>query len=89
MTKEIKRTLEHIQIVETPNTKLFEIKLLVSMDTYGDEDAEVTALEWLHNLLHLASEGTDIKSGAGAFLQSMLTVGETEVHICKIEKVEG
>lgn len=89
MSKEIKRSFEHIEIVETPNTKLYEIKLLVSMEQWPDDEGSLSALEWLHNLLHLASEGTDIKSGASAFLLSMLSVGETEVHICKIEKVEG
>jgi hypothetical protein len=89
VTKEVKRSFDHIEIVTLPNTKLFELKILVQMEDWEVDDGGCTALEWIHNLLHLASEGKDIKSGAAAFLQSMLSVGETEVHICKIEKVEG
>jgi hypothetical protein len=67
MSEEVKnKSFEHIEIITTPNTKLFEVRLIVSMDTYGDDDETGSALEWLHNLLHLASEGEDIKAGATA-----------------------
>jgi hypothetical protein len=90
MSEEVKnKSFEHIEIITTPNTKLFEVRLIVSMDTYGDDDETGSALEWLHNLLHLASEGEDIKTGASAFMMSMLSVGETQVHMCKIEQVQG
>lgn len=87
MNNEIKRTLDHIELVQTDLAPMFEVKLLVVMGDY-DEGA-CTASEWLHNLLHLASDGTDISHGAREFLRSMISTGETQVHLCKIEKVEG
>lgn len=90
MSEEVKnKGFEHIEIITTPNTKLFEVRLIVSMDCYGEDDDTGSALEWLHNLLHLASEGEDIKAGASAFIMSMLSVGETQVHMCKIEQVQA
>jgi hypothetical protein len=96
--KVTKHTLEHIELITTGDTALFEINLVVSMndwggdDNWGDEDSEVDlhelgALGWLMNLLHLASEGHDIQTGAKEFLRSTMTLNETRVHLCKVEQV--
>lgn len=90
MNNETKRTLDHIELVQTDLAPMFEVKLLVVMEDYVSADqGDCTASEWLHNLLHLASDGKDISHGAREFLRSMISTGETQVHLCKIEKVEG
>jgi sugar phosphate isomerase/epimerase len=92
MSEPTKRTLEHIELIEHDLAPMFEVKLVVVVEGFGaeDDDSEVaTAAGWLFNLLHLASEGFDIKTGAKEFLRSMISTGETRVHLCKIEQVEG
>jgi len=49
---------------------------------------DMSALDWLMNLLSLASQGTDIETGAEAFIKSMLTLSEERVHLCRVEKIE-
>ena len=88
--KSTKRTLEHIELVQSDLAPMFEVKLLVVMEGYVSADeGDLTASEWLHNLLQMAVDGKDISHGAREFLRSMISTGETQVHLCKIEKVEA
>jgi hypothetical protein len=90
MSNEPKRVLDHIELIQSDIAPMFEIKLLVVMEGYVNEDeGDLTAAGWLFNLLRLASEGHDISSGAKEFMRSMISTGETQVHLCKIEQVEG
>jgi hypothetical protein len=62
------------------------------MHDWSDDEAdagfdEIGALGWLMNLLHLAAQGEDIKTGAEEFLKSMMTLNEERVHLCKVEKI--
>jgi hypothetical protein len=91
MTKQIKGTFSDIQIIDTHDTALFEVRLVVAMADW-DESAlgdELTPLEWLHNMMHLASEGHDVKMGMEAFMRSMVVVSERRIHLCSVEKVEA
>jgi hypothetical protein len=88
-----KHTLEHIQLIETGHTALFEVNLIVAMhdweESSDDENGfyELGALGWLTNLLTLAAAGHDIKHGAAEFLKATMTLNETRVHLCKVEKI--
>lgn len=91
--KVTKHSLDHIELVSAGDTALFEIRLVVAMHDWSDDQAEAGfdeegALSWLMNLLSLASEGTDITTGAQEFIKSMLTLDEQRVHLCKVEKVD-
>ena len=84
-----KHSLDHIELVSSGDTALFEIRLVVAMSDWADDEAEdMGALDWLMNLLNLASNGTDITTGAQEFLKSMMTLNEERVHLCKVEKVD-
>tara|TARA_R110000868_G_scaffold67251_1_gene199791 strand:- start:4295 stop:4585 length:291 start_codon:yes stop_codon:yes gene_type:complete len=83
-----KHSLDHIELVSSGDTALFEIRLVVAMNDWTDEAEDMGALDWLMNLLSLASEGTDITTGAQEFLKSMMTLSEERVHLCKVEKVD-
>ena len=88
-----KHSLDHIELVSSGDTALFEIRLVVAMHDWESEEAnggfdEMGALGWLMNLLHLASQGDDIKTGAEEFLKSMMTLDEQRVHLCKVEKIQ-
>ena len=88
-----KHSLDHIELVSSGDTALFEIRLVVAMHDWESEEAnggfdEIGALSWLMNLLHLASQGEDIKTGAEEFLKSMMTLDEQRVHLCKVEKIQ-
>ena len=90
--KVTKHTLDHIELITTGDTALFEINLVVAMHDWEEESAEdgfdeIGALSWLMNLLHLASVGHDIQTGAQEFLKSTMTLNETRVHLCKVEQV--
>lgn len=85
--KIVKHSLDHIELVSSGDTALFEIKLIVAMENFCDETEDLGALDWLLNLLSLASQGQDIKTGADAFLRAMLTLGEERVHLCKVEQI--
>jgi hypothetical protein len=90
MSESTKRTLEHIELIQHDLAPMFEVKLVVVVEGYENEhDGDLTAAGWLFNLLHLASEGHDIKTGAREFMRSMISTGETRVHLCKIEQVEA
>jgi hypothetical protein len=83
-----KHTLDHIELITTGDTALFEVNLIVAMHDWDEETCEdMGALGWLLNLLHLASEGHDIETGAKEFLRSTMTLNETRVHLCKVEQV--
>jgi hypothetical protein len=87
-----KHSLDHIELVSSGDTALFEIRLVVAMSDWSDDQAdagfdEEGALSWLMNLLTLASNGEDITTGAQEFVKSMLTLDEQRVHLCKVEKV--
>ena len=61
------------------DTALFEVRLIVAMQDWSDDEAdagfdEIGALGWLMNLLHLAAQGEDIKTGAEEFLKAMMTL---------------
>ena len=83
-----KHSLDHIELVSSGDTALFEIRLVVAMNDWTDEAEDMGAPDWLMNLLSLASEGTDITTGAQEFLKSMMTLSEERVHLCKVEKVD-
>ena len=87
-----KHTLEHIELITTGDTALFEVNLIVAMHNWeennDDQDLyELGALGWLTNLLTLAAAGHDIQHGAAEFLKATMTLNETRVHLCKVEKV--
>lgn len=90
--KVTKHTLEHIELITTGDTALFEVNLIVAMHDWSQSEAEndldeLGALGWLCNLLTLAAAGHDIKYGAAEFLKATMTLNETRVHLCKVEKV--
>lgn len=87
-----KHSLDHIELVSSGNTALFEIRLIVAMHDWSDDEAdsgfdEMGALDWLMNLLHLASIGEDIKTGAEEFLKSMMTLDEQRIYLAKVERI--
>jgi len=87
-----KHSLDHIELVSSGDTALFEIRLVVAMTDWSDDEAEagfdeIGALGWLMNLLHLASRGEDIKTGAEAFLQAMMTLDEQRVYLARVERI--
>jgi hypothetical protein len=93
MTKQIKNTFSDIQIIDTADTALFEVRLVVAMSDWDEsefgEGSALSPLEWLHNMMHLASEGHDVKMGMEAFMRSMVVVSERRIHLCSVEKVEA
>jgi len=82
-----KHSLDHIELISSGETALFEIRLIVAMEDFCDETDDMSALDWLMNLLSLASQGEDIKTGADAFIRAMLTLNEERVHLCRVEKI--
>jgi hypothetical protein len=87
-----KHSLDHIELISSGDTALFEIRLIVAMQDWSDDEAdagfdEAGALSWLMNLLSLAAAGEDIQTGAQEFLKSMMTLNEERVHLCKVEKI--
>ena len=87
-----KHSLDHIELVSSGDTALFEIRLVVAMTDWSDDEAdagfdEIGALSWLMNLLHLASQGEDIQTGAQEFLKSMMTLDEQRVYLAKVERI--
>jgi len=87
-----RQSLEHIELISSGDTALFEIRLIVAMHDWTDDEGDagfddLGALGWLLNLLSLASQGEDIKTGAEEFLKSMMTLNEERVHLCKVETV--
>ena len=87
-----KHSLDHIELISSGDTALFEIRLIVAMHDWESEEAnggfdEFGALGWLMNLLHLASQGEDIKTGAEEFLKSMMTLDEQRVYLARVERI--
>ena len=87
-----KHSLDHIELIASGDTALFEIRLIVAMHDWESEEAnggfdEMGALGWLMNLLHLASQGEDIKTGAEEFLKSMMTLDEQRVYLARVERI--
>jgi len=87
-----KHTLDHIELITTGSTALFEINMVVAMHDWAGDQAEegmdeMGALDWLINLLNLAAQGEDIKYGAQEFIKSTMTLNESRVHLCKVEQV--
>ena len=87
-----KHSLDHIELVSSGDTALFEIRLVVAMHDWESEEAnggfdEFGALSWLLNLLSLASQGEDIKTGAEEFLKSMMTLDEQRVYLARVERI--
>ena len=82
-----RQSLEHIELISSGDTALFEIRLIVAMNDWTDEEFGAGALDWLMNLLSLAATGQDIETGAQEFLKSMMTLNEERVHLCKVETV--
>ena len=85
-------SLDHIELIASSDTALFEIRLIVAMHDWESEEAnggfdEIGALGWLMNLLHLASQGEDIKTGAEEFLKSMMTLDEQRVYLARVERI--
>jgi hypothetical protein len=82
------QTVENIELITTGETALFEINLVIAMEMY-DAETDEGALSWLTNLLHLASIGHDIKTGAQEFMRCAITLNEARVHLCKVERITG
>ena len=87
-----KHSLDHIELVSSGDTALFEIRLIVAMQDWSDDEAdagfdEIGALGWLMNLLHLAAQGEDIKTGAEEFLKAMMTLDEQRVYLARVERI--
>ncbi len=87
-----KHSLDHIELVSSGDTALFEIRLIVAMTDWSDDEAgagcdESGALSVVMNLLHLASQGEDIQTGAQEFLKSMMTLDEQRVYLAKVERI--
>jgi hypothetical protein len=87
-----KHSLDHIELISSGDTALFEIRLIVAMHDWSDDESDIAyqemgALSWLMNLLSLAASGEDIETGAQEFLKSMMTLNEERVHLCKVEKI--
>ena len=87
-----KHSLDHIELISSGDTALFEIRLIVAMHDWSDDESdigyqEMGALSWLMNLLSLAASGQDIETGAQEFLKAMMTLNEERVHLCKVEKI--
>ena len=87
-----KHSLDHIELVSSGDTALFEIRLVVAMTDWSDDEAEanfdeIGALGWLMNLLHLASQGEDIQTGAQEFLKAMMTLDEQRVYLARVERI--
>ena len=87
-----KHSLDHIELVSSGDTALFEIRLIVAMTDWSDDEAdagfdEIGALGWLMNLLHLAAQGEDIKTGAEEFLKAMMTLDEQRVYLARVERI--
>lgn len=85
-------SLDHIELIASGDTALFEIRLIVAMHDWSDEEAdagfdEIGALGWLMNLLHLAAQGEDIKTGAEEFLKAMMTLDEQRVYLARVERI--
>ena len=87
-----KHSLDHIELISSGDTALFEIRLIVAMHDWSDDESdigyqEMGALSWLLNLLSLASQGEDIKTGAEEFLKSMMTLDEQRVYLARVERI--
>ena len=86
-----KHSLDHIELVSSGDTALFEIRLVVAMHDWESEEADgwsdLGALSWLLNLLSLASQGEDIKTGAEEFLKAMMTLDEQRVYLARVERI--
>lgn len=80
------QTVENIELITTGETALFEINLVIAMESY-DAETDDGALSWLMNLLSLAATGHDIKLGAEAFMRCAITLNESQVHLCKVERI--
>ncbi len=85
-------SLDHIELIASGDTALFEIRLIVAMHDWSDDEAdadfdEIGALGWLMNLLHLAAQGEDIKTGAEEFLKAMMTLDEQRVYLARVERI--
>jgi hypothetical protein len=57
-----KHSLDHIELIASGDTALFEIRLIVAMNDWSDDEAdagfdEIGALGWLMNLLSSCSAG--------------------------------
>jgi hypothetical protein len=84
-----KHSLDHIELISSGDTALFEIRLIVAMNDWTNESDEfgVGALDWLMNLLCSASIGEDIQTGAEAFLRAMMTLDEQRVYLARVERI--
>jgi len=85
--KVTKHSLDHIELISSGDTALFEIRLIVAMEDWCAETDDMGALDWLMNLLSMASQGEDIQTGADAFIRAMMTLNEERVHLCKVEQI--
>ena len=88
VSKDTKHHLDNIQLIDTPSIAFYEVKMVISMEEYDEEDP-ITAAEWMLNLLTLASDGEDIKMAAAEFLRCMVSQTERRVHLCTVERIEA
>lgn len=89
MSKQTKRQLDNIELIDLPNVALFEVKLVIAMDDFIEDDP-CTAADWLFNLLHIVAEHDGpAKVGASELLAATLATAERRVHLCTVETVEA
>jgi hypothetical protein len=88
MSKQTKQHFENIELIDTPDTAFFEVKMVVAMEQ--DEDgAWLSAGEWLQNILWLAGDNQTVAPAAKAFMASIANISERRVHLCSVERIEG
>ncbi len=86
----MKQSAEHLEsyeIIDLPDTALFELRLVVAMENFDSEE-NMTAAEWLHNISFLARSGEDISILFAAFSDCVIVIGERRVHLCNVERIE-
>lgn len=88
MSKQTKQTVDNIQLIDTPETLFFEVRLVVTMPTEEDEQW-LSPAEWLQNILFLASKGDDMKEASEAYLHSIVNISERRIHLCSLERIEA
>lgn len=89
MSKQTKQTFDNIELIDTPDTAFYEVKLIVAMEDADNEGNWLSAAEWLHNILWMVGEGQTANHAAQAFLASMANISERRIHLCSVERIEA
>jgi hypothetical protein len=87
-----KHSLDHIELISSGDTALFEIRLIVAMTDWSDDEAdagfdEIGALGWLMNLLASCSAGRRYQNRRTGVLKAMMTLDEERVHLARVERI--